>query len=180
MDRSSTEVATTMIPGSITGRSWGNDNRTLILTVTLEEGKTYKVTVSKQAMDKAGNSLSSNYSFIFSTKKGGSGTTGFDITTYLVILLIVIIVIAIIGFAILKRRKPSQDAKKEEPTRPQKGKKGAERVTTVHEETCNDCKESIPPTNECIRCSCGKHYHSKCASTVEICPKCGTDLTPRL
>lgn len=69
MNRSSTDDAVSIIPGSINIKEWRNLDKTLTLTVNLEAEKTYTVTVSTAAKDKEGNPLTSDYTFSFTTAK---------------------------------------------------------------------------------------------------------------
>jgi len=68
MDKAMTLAAIDISPGSVRGSSWSPDGRTLTLTVDLDAGTRYTVTVSRSASDLAGNGLVEGYSFFFVTK----------------------------------------------------------------------------------------------------------------
>jgi len=83
MDQLSTESAISISPGSITARSWGKENRAITLTISLEDGKRYTVTVSDSAKSASGHQLVARYQFSFVVK---NGTEALDATTLMVIL----------------------------------------------------------------------------------------------
>ena len=52
-------------------------------------------------------------------------------------------------------------------------------LSTASEEVdCYACAEKIKVDDWLILCSCGAKYHTKCASGLPACPKCGVSLTP--
>ena len=100
MNKTATENAISISPGSIVKKSWSNDSRVLSLTVSMEEGKSYTVTISSGAKDLAGNSLLYPYKFSFSTKNSpiitGNLTLG---------LIVFVVIVAIILLLVLIRMK---------------------------------------------------------------------------
>ena len=76
MDKTATNGAVSINPGSISSPVWSNGDKTVTFSTTLTNGTTYTVTVSTSARDIAGNPMASVYTFSFTTKTGGgSGDT---------------------------------------------------------------------------------------------------------
>lgn len=115
MSKTATAGSVSISPGTITDRSWSNDS-VLVLTVSLDSGTTYNVTVGVGAKDLAGNSMLSGYIFSFTTEiKTCCGPNnniifGMDVTTFslLMVIIIVIVVIAIIAALVMMRKKKAQ------------------------------------------------------------------------
>jgi hypothetical protein len=118
MNTSFTESAIIFLPYILNlTATWDATNTTLYLSGKLEEGKSYVVTISTEAGDKAGNKMVAPYSFEFRTKSGvgqpsGPTTTGPNwgdlmFTLPLVIIVIVVVVVIAALFALKKRgRRP--------------------------------------------------------------------------
>lgn len=75
MDKTATNGAVSISPGSMSSPIWSNGDRTVTFSTTLADGTTYTVTVSISAKDIAGNSMASTYTFSFTTKSGSGDTT---------------------------------------------------------------------------------------------------------
>ena len=108
MDHTATESAVSISPGSITGKSW-SDDKTLVLSVQLEGGRSYNVTVSMGAKDLAGNAMASPNAFSFTTKKpmgdGGGNILGLDATTFVMLVIMIIVLVAVFVIVMMRRKK---------------------------------------------------------------------------
>lgn len=119
MDRSSTEGAVSMSPGSITSRHWSSGDRVLTLNVTLEKGISYTVTVTADAMDVAGNRMASAYTFRFTTQTlPASQTPSMGNAVIMVAIMIGIAVVLLIILIFLLRKKKRPIKKTEEMEKP--------------------------------------------------------------
>lgn len=114
MNKTSTEDAVSVSVAAITAREWIDGNRTLVLTVGFEEGKSYVVRVATTAKDLSGNGLPTEYFFSFMTK--GKGPAPSDATAIMLAGIgIVAILAAALIIILLKRRKGrSEEEPKEE------------------------------------------------------------------
>jgi ribosomal protein L37E len=104
MGAAATGNAVTISPGTITDKAWGNGTRTMSLTVALEDGKTYTVTVSTGAKDVAGNAMVSSYTFTFTTKSSAGGLGAIAMFLGLIVLIAIILVLLILALVRLKKR----------------------------------------------------------------------------
>jgi len=108
MDTATTANAVSISPGLITTRTWDGSGNALTLTVVLEEGTTYTVTVSDIARDFAGNNVISSHSFSFTTESGddqSNGGSGSSINQILLIIIPIIVIILILYVLFSKRKK---------------------------------------------------------------------------
>ena len=106
MDQGATGGAVSITPGSIIKKEWDINGTSLTLTASLENGQRYTITISTNAKDLAGNTMTSEYRFVFTTKGGeGSGpTTGIDLVSLLLILIIAIICVFLVVILIKRKR----------------------------------------------------------------------------
>jgi len=112
--------AVSISPGSIREKGWFNDE-TLWFTADLEEGVTYTVTISTDAMDLAGNHMQGEYKFTFTTTSptpGGSSVPEQVWWALPWILLIVIVAVLLSVIILMRRKKPSGKMPSSEPGKP--------------------------------------------------------------
>ena len=104
MNKSSVESGFSISP-NVTGTFIWDGNLKLIFTPTsdLEEGQTYKITISKDVKDLAGNALGEDKTFSFTTleEDDGGGDDGYQT----IIVIIIVIVVIFIIIAVLMRKK---------------------------------------------------------------------------
>ena len=103
MDTAATGNAISISPGTITDKMWRNGDTTLVLSVALEDGKTYAVTISTGAKDTAGNAMVSSYAFTFTTKSSTGGLG--EIAMFLGLLALLAITLALLLFALIRLKK---------------------------------------------------------------------------
>ena len=108
MDKGATEGAVSVSVANVTIREWIDGNRTLVLTVGLEAGRSYVVLVTTAAKDLAGNRLPIEYSVSFTTR--GNPTTPCD-STLMIVVIAAMAVVALAALAIIlwKRRRSRPD-----------------------------------------------------------------------
>lgn len=104
MNKSATERAISLSPGSIINSNWGNRNTTIILFVTLEPRTEYIVTINTSARDIEGITMEHNYIFSFSTI---SSTPELEwiFPTSIIMIIIISLILLIILYKRKKRRK---------------------------------------------------------------------------
>lgn len=107
MNRNATANSVSISPGSIIKREW-NDNRTLMLSVSLARGTPHTVTISTGAKDVSGNAMTQDYRFTFTTRSEpasdplqGMGT----IVILLIVLIPTLVVVAMIVLMIARRKR---------------------------------------------------------------------------
>lgn len=123
MDAASVEVALSIEPGVANfSANWSADDTVITLTGNFDGAKTYTTTISSAAKDKAGNKMTLQYSFSFTTKGGGytpgpgTGPNWVDLTFLLPLLIIVIAVIATVAVVIaLRKRKRAVEVPPQPP-----------------------------------------------------------------
>lgn len=117
MDTVATENAVSISPGAIVDKTWSDGNKNITLSVQLEEGKTYTITISIGAKDLAGNAMTSKYTFFFITKSSNVPvpTGGIDPIFLTMIVMLVIVVVIIVLLWLKKRKKTNNIPNKEQP-----------------------------------------------------------------
>ncbi|UCC93780.1 MAG: Ig-like domain-containing protein, partial [Thermoplasmata archaeon] len=75
MDTASVEAALSISVGSIASKTWRVGDTVLAMTVDMEPGQRYAITVGTGATDKAGNRLTEEFSFYFVTQDSGEPST---------------------------------------------------------------------------------------------------------
>jgi hypothetical protein len=115
MDQSSVEGAISFSPSvTITNKTWTAAGTTIVITATLREGVDYVVKISTAAKDLAGNHMTYNYTFFFTTRGGFGGgqnewsNKGWKLTPDILALLFlgIILVVVIIFLWMRKKKKP--------------------------------------------------------------------------
>lgn len=119
----------------------------------------------------AGGAITRNIKIDIQTQPAG----GIDLMYIALLIIILVVVVIVVVLLILRKRK--KPAEPEGVSQPKPSAPGVvEKITLVYDEVCNDCQEAIKSGSEAIKCKCGKYYHIQCASSISVCPKCGTDL----
>jgi methionine-rich copper-binding protein CopC len=116
MNETATAAAVSISLGSIANKSWGNDSKILTMTATLEEGKTYIVTISADAKDIAGNTMTSSYNFSFTTKNGPLVSENMTMLLGLIILIVIIATILLLVMLRIKRKEQASKKLQLKPT----------------------------------------------------------------
>jgi hypothetical protein len=143
MDKLATAGSVSIAPGKIMNKTWSG-NASLILTVLLEDGTKYTVTISTDARDLAGHQMKSPYTFTFTTK-AAVRPPNLDSTGPMLLiltLLITIIVLAAIAILILVRKRKRQDSG---PAQPQLTFQKKEIKAAPQLESPGASEKSMPP-----------------------------------
>lgn len=105
MNTSATGNAVSILPGTITDKIWSNDSKTLTLTATLDDGKTYSVSITFDAKDVAGNAMTHSYTFSFTTKSSTGGLGNVTMLLGLTTLIVIIAILLVLALLLLRKKK---------------------------------------------------------------------------
>jgi hypothetical protein len=103
MNKTTTEKAISTSSGSITNIRWQNENTTLVLTMVLEEGKTYTMRISKNATDLSSNRMLTDYSFSYTTRNS------ITIDLMLIIAIVIVFLLPIAVWLLYQNRRKKHD-----------------------------------------------------------------------
>jgi hypothetical protein len=111
MNKTQTESAIYITPGSLAKKEWNVNGTILTLVALLEEGTTYVINISTKAEDLAGNKMENAYSFSFMTKStnnpNGKPNAELDLTLLVSVTIFVVVTVVFFLLFLYMRKKPS-------------------------------------------------------------------------
>lgn len=108
MDRSSTENAISISPGTITQKQWDSSGKILRLIVDFDKKTSYTVFVSNNAEDLQGNNLANSYSISFTTGSSLSSDSEAESSDIMLVLLLILIIVGVLLAIFLLSKKKNK------------------------------------------------------------------------
>jgi hypothetical protein len=105
MDRTPTENALSISPGTITQRQWDSSGKQLRLSVDFEKKTSYTVFISNDAKDTQGTNLANSHTFTFTTGSSESSDSQDESDSTMIIMLLIPIIVVVLVIIILISKK---------------------------------------------------------------------------